>query len=301
MPAPTLAPSEPELPELGVDAEEERREYEREQLVIAAAERKKEREEQLAKAKEAIDRARVEAALAAATARANARDNDDDDDRAETRKRQFLMVAASIGLLVVGYFGWQSFKPPFKPPVMAADSIWKDYSSDPEAADRKYAKQRHIVVGKVQLQRGATRNAPAQVYFQPPAEEGKIRIHCVNFLQPEDLREIQHGAAFEISGEFQPYKQGNIVEMKDCVLRAQVASQSAVRRGGETQPHLACAARPHAVPAALPKLLALLSWSSPNPHSRSLPMSPVTLAMSDMASVLRSCPSSVSLFQEEHL
>jgi tetratricopeptide (TPR) repeat protein len=162
--------------------------------------------------KQKRERAKAEAERARRAAR-------EDDDRGflERYQKPLLGLAAAFLLSVIGYYAWGFFQSHKKSDApLAADAVWQEYRDDPAAANKKYANQRYFMVGKLVISPSGPRG-PREVCFQAPGD-GPLKIHC-SFVAVNELAEVANGAtpgSYLISGEFQPYHEGPIVEFGKC-------------------------------------------------------------------------------------
>jgi hypothetical protein len=194
------------------DSRSDTGEYEKEQSQIQAKEKAEFR------AAEELKRKRDEAWAAARRAKP-AEPDDEDSDRPffERWKKPLIGVAAALLLAVIGYYGrdyWRSHRKVDLP--LDADTVWQDYSSDPAAANKKYAHHRFAIVGKIIIEQPG-KASPRRVYFQAPGE-ARLRIHCT-FSAPNELMEVPNGSspgAYLITGEFKPYEAGPEIEFSNC-------------------------------------------------------------------------------------
>jgi tetratricopeptide (TPR) repeat protein len=196
-------------------------EYYREQRLEAARKKAEEDFKLRVAAQENIERQRKAEAVARQTKKHRRSTDDDDDDDGDgifVRWRKALIAMAALVLLaILAPFGMGWFKAHRKiDPPLQAKTVWENYNNDPQAANQKYANQRFFIIGKLTITQAAPMS-PRQVFFQAPVD-AKILIKCT-FSAVNELAEVPSGSppgSYLISGEFQPYSEGALVELTNC-------------------------------------------------------------------------------------
>jgi hypothetical protein len=149
--------------------------------------------------------------------RARSSDDDDDEPFHVRWRKQLISLAAAASVLFCLWYGWRWYKTPYRPPTpLQAEAVWELFKTDPIAANRKYENKRFFIRGKLFIEKKVF-NEPQRAFFKLPNDEAP-RLRCT-FASVGEMVEEGSGETRGIciiSGEFQPYLDGPVVEITQC-------------------------------------------------------------------------------------